>query len=39
MVIRKSTDRVYDGEDITAVIRICFDDGLGGAPNHHDSNS
>ncbi len=30
--------QVYDGEDIIAVTRTCFDDGLGGAPNHHDAN-
>ncbi|MBA7577250.1 hypothetical protein ES708_19097 [subsurface metagenome] len=32
------TDWTYEGDDIIAVIRTSYDDGLGGAPNHHDAN-
>ncbi|NLF07876.1 MAG: exo-alpha-sialidase [Pirellulaceae bacterium] len=31
-------DWVFDGEDIIAVVRAAFDDGLGGAHNAHDAN-
>ncbi|MGB5875183.1 MAG: exo-alpha-sialidase, partial [Bacteroidota bacterium] len=31
-------DWLFDGEDIIAVSRTAFDDGLGGAHNQHDAN-
>jgi hypothetical protein len=31
-------DWVFDGADIAAVSRTAYDDGLGGAHNHHDAN-
>ncbi len=31
-------DWLFDGEDIIAVVRTAFDDGLGGARNNHDAN-
>jgi hypothetical protein len=31
-------DWLFDGEDIIAVCRTAFDDGQGGAHNHHDAN-
>jgi hypothetical protein len=31
-------DWQFDGEDIVAVSRTSFDDGFGGAKNHHDAN-
>jgi len=31
-------DWVFDGNDIIAVIRTAYDDGLGGAANRHDAN-
>jgi len=27
-----------EGEDVVAVVRTAFDDGIDGAPNHHDAN-
>jgi hypothetical protein len=31
-------DWQFDGEDLVAVARTAFDDGLGGAANYHDAN-
>ena len=31
-------DWLFDGDDIIAVSRTAYDDGLGGAYNHHDAN-
>lgn len=31
-------DWLFDGQDIIATCRTAFDDGLGGAHNHHDAN-
>ena len=31
-------DWQFEGDDIIAVSRTSFDDGLGGARNHHDAN-
>jgi hypothetical protein len=31
-------DWQFDGEDIIAVVRTAFDDGVGGADNYHNSN-
>jgi hypothetical protein len=31
-------DWLFDGEDIIAVVRTAFDDGIGGAHNCHDAN-
>ena len=31
-------DWLFDGEDIIAACRTAFDDGQGGAHNHHDAN-
>ena len=31
-------DWPFDGEDIIAVVRTAYDDGLGGARNNHDAN-
>ena len=31
-------DWIFDGDDLLAAVRTAHDDGLGGAPNQHDSN-
>jgi len=31
-------DWLFDGDDLIAVVRTAFDDGQGGARNHHDAN-
>lgn len=31
-------DWLFEGEDIIAVSRTAYDDGLGGAANYHDAN-
>ncbi len=31
-------DWKFEGEDLIAVSRTAFDDGLGGAANYHDAN-
>jgi len=31
-------DWTFDGDDIVAVLRTAYDDGLGGAHNYHDAN-
>jgi len=31
-------DWLFDGEDLIAVVRTAYDDGLGGAHNQHDAN-
>jgi hypothetical protein len=31
-------DWQFDGDDIVAVSRTAYDDGLGGAHNYHDAN-
>lgn len=31
-------DWLFDGDDLIAVVRTAFDDGLGGAANFHDAN-